>query len=84
MVIDPLNYDEITFARLLGFYQRVTEGPDAECPHDRSPEWIASYNEGHEEADDIDTHNWDAAYAQGKGDVLLNAGLAQGKEVPKQ
>ena len=42
------------------------------------------YNEGHEEADDIDTHNWDAAYAQGKGDVLLNAGLAQGKEVPKQ
>ena len=61
-----LENNEKTFARLLGFYYRYIEGPDIESLPDRSQEWIDAFLSGHDEADEIDSKNWDSAFEQGK------------------
>ncbi|HGM4435004.1 TPA: hypothetical protein ACKPIN_003506 [Pseudomonas aeruginosa] len=71
--IYALDNDEMTFAKLLGFYCRYAVGPDIESVPDRSPEWIQAFNAGHEEADEIEASDWDSAFEQGKAQAKLNA-----------
>lgn len=71
--IFKLENDELTFAKLLGFYYRYTQGPDIESYPDKSPEWIAAFDSGFEEADTIDAADWDSAFQTGKAQAESDA-----------
>lgn len=70
--IFQLENDDLTFARLLGFYHRHAVGPDIEFLPDRSTEWVEAFHAGHEQADELEESNWDAAFEQGKAQANLD------------
>lgn len=79
--IYALNNDEITFARLLGFYCRYAVGPDIESIPDRGPEWTQAFNAGYEEADELEAADWNSSFEQGKAQAQLDAEHQQAQAV---
>ena len=80
--IFKLENNELTFARLLGFYYRFIEGPDVESLPDRGPEWENAFYGGHDEADEIDSKNWDSAFKQGKRQSECDTARESGSRRP--
>lgn len=44
-------HDDLTFAKLQGFYEYLTEGPDAGRTHETDAAWSEAYDQGRNEAE---------------------------------
>lgn len=44
-------HDDLTFAKLQGFYEYLTDGPDSGRTHETNAEWNEAYDQGRNEAE---------------------------------
>lgn len=62
-------HDDLTFAKLQGFYDMITEGPDMGWTHPDYPQWSEAYDQGRNEAEAFLKGSWPAS----PGVVTLDA-----------